>query len=118
MYESPIELITTEIATRMEDDILRCTTNVIQKYGININEEELKRALAYDRAQYNAGFMDGKKAYDHGTGTWESFHNDIKNIWIHKCSHCEETFETETSPQVWTEEYLFCHRCGARMQEA
>jgi hypothetical protein len=42
--------------TQMEGDILRA----VQKYGINVDKEELIRALQYDRNQYEKGYADGK----------------------------------------------------------
>ena len=66
MYESPIELIISDVANKIteeQDKLIEnkicCTINT--KYGISINEEELMRALAYDRDQYNIGYLDGKR---------------------------------------------------------
>jgi hypothetical protein len=54
MYQSPIEIIYGEITSSMENDIIK----VVQKYGINVDKEELLRALRYDRDQYNKGYAD------------------------------------------------------------
>ena len=58
MYESPIEIIQNDIAngirTKMENDVC----NVICSYGINVNREELIKALNYDRQQYEKGYKD------------------------------------------------------------
>ena len=56
MYKSPIEIIYGQMETQMEGDILRA----VQKYGINVDKEELIRALQYDRNQYEKGYADGK----------------------------------------------------------
>ena len=56
MYRSPIEIIYGQMETQMEGDILRA----VQKYGINVDKEELLRALQYDRNQYEKGYADGK----------------------------------------------------------
>ena len=56
MYKSPIDIIYGQIETQMEGDILRA----VQKYGINVDKEELIRALQYDREQYNKGYADAK----------------------------------------------------------
>lgn len=60
MYESPIEIIQRDIANgiqiKMENDIC----NAICSYGINVNREELIKALAYDRQQYEKGFQDAR----------------------------------------------------------
>lgn len=63
MYESPIEIITSQIAPsvseRMDNDIYRAVLNV----GILVNKDELVKALEYDRNQYDKGFEDGAKAF-------------------------------------------------------
>jgi hypothetical protein len=56
MYRSPIEIIYGQMETQKEGDILRA----VQKYGINVDKEELLRALQYDRNQYEKGYADGK----------------------------------------------------------
>ena len=56
MYRSPIEIIYGQMETQMEGDILRA----VQNYGINVDKEELTRALQYDRNQYEKGYADGK----------------------------------------------------------
>lgn len=55
MYESPIEIITGNIQTQIDDEIYRAVQNV----GINVDREELLKALEYDRGQYEKGFDDG-----------------------------------------------------------
>lgn len=39
----------------MDDNIYR----TVLKYDINVDKEELLRALEYDRLQYDAGYLDG-----------------------------------------------------------
>lgn len=61
MYESPIELITTnmmtEIVKNQETEIMRA----VQGVGVNIDKDELLKALSYDRQQYQKGYADGVK---------------------------------------------------------
>lgn len=57
MYKSPIEIITGQIKTNYENEIYRAVQNV----GINIDKEELLKALEYDRGQYEEGFREGEK---------------------------------------------------------
>lgn len=54
MYKSPIEIIYGQMETQMEGNILRA----VQKYDINVDKEELIRALQYDRGQYQKGYRD------------------------------------------------------------
>ena len=59
-YESPIRMIVGEIETKMEND----TLTAIQRYGIDVDKEELIKALNYDRGQYDKGYRDGyEKGY-------------------------------------------------------
>lgn len=59
-YESPIRMIVGEMETKMEAD----TMSVIQRYGIDVDKEELIKALNYDREQYDKGYRDGyEKGY-------------------------------------------------------
>lgn len=53
-YESPIRMIVGEMETKMEAD----TMSVIQRYGIDVDKEELIKALNYDRGQYDKGYRD------------------------------------------------------------
>ena len=58
MYESPIRLveqISSDISKQKENDIY----NVVCKYAVDVNKEELLHALQYDRDQYNKGYKDG-----------------------------------------------------------
>lgn len=54
-YDSPIRMIVGEMETKMEAD----TMSVIQRYGIDVDKEELIKALNYDRQQYDVGYKDG-----------------------------------------------------------
>ena len=57
-YESPISLsyedIMKDIVERQEGYIVEC----IHKVGVDVNKEELVKALSYDRDQYNKGYAD------------------------------------------------------------
>ena len=57
-YESPINIILGEMTVHREDNILK----VVQKEFIDVNKEELAKALAYDRGQYKKGYEDGIRA--------------------------------------------------------
>ena len=57
MYKSPIEIIYGQMQTQIDGDIYRA----VQSYDINVDKDELLRALMYDRNQYEKGFFDGKE---------------------------------------------------------
>ena len=58
MWESPIQLLQTQMQMEMDGEMLRA----VQKVGVNVDKEELLRALAYDRGQYDKGYKDGVNA--------------------------------------------------------
>lgn len=57
MYKSPIEVIPEQINMQLENEIYKAVGNV----GINVDREELLKALAYDRGQYEQGYRDALK---------------------------------------------------------
>lgn len=57
MYESPIKIITGKMQTQFDDEIYSAVQNV----GINVDREELLKALEYDRGQYEEGFREGER---------------------------------------------------------
>ena len=54
-YQSPIDIIYTEQQTKLENSIYEA----VQKVNINVDKEELIKALKYDREQYNKGYTNG-----------------------------------------------------------
>ena len=63
MYESPIELITDNVLTQIRKNQEDYVYEVVQNMGVNVNKEELLKALAYDRQQYCKGFEDGIREF-------------------------------------------------------
>ena len=61
MYESPINIIISKLCTKLESDCIKS----VQRYGFDVDKEELAKALNYDRKQYEKGHTDGyNKAID------------------------------------------------------
>lgn len=91
MYKSPIETTYENMQTQLEDAVLK----MVRKVGINVNKDELIKALKYDRDQYNQGYFDGwyeksksivrckdckyynfQHHYCDGIGNWFGFENE------------------------------------------
>lgn len=53
-YKSPVNIIEKEWETKIEGDIVKA----IKSYDIDVDKEELIKALNYDRNQYKAGYKD------------------------------------------------------------
>lgn len=60
MYNSPIEVIYQDIQCRLEEEIVKACQNI----NVNINKEELFKALQFDRDQYQRGYYDGLNRRD------------------------------------------------------
>lgn len=63
-YESPIRLIETDIYTQMRKQQENDIFEAILKYGIDVDKEELLKALKYDRGQYEKGFQDAMRTIE------------------------------------------------------
>ena len=53
-YKSPIEIIYGDMTHKLENEVF----TVVQNIGINIDKDELIKALQYDRNQYEKGYAD------------------------------------------------------------
>lgn len=82
-YKSPIELICDDIQYDVEQAYGQATIKVVQHYFPLVDEEELFKALRYDRNQYEAGFRDGWKA------------RDAEIVRCKDCKHQEKTFHAD-----------------------
>lgn len=60
MYKSPIEAIIKDWESVVEKEVYKA----VRKVGINVDAEELQKALRFDRGQYDKGYTDGE---------WEMF---------------------------------------------
>jgi hypothetical protein len=56
-YQSPVEVIYQGFETKLEGDIMEA----IYSHGVDVDKDELIKALKYDRDQYRKGFEDGCK---------------------------------------------------------
>lgn len=59
MYKSPIEVMLKEMQLVREGEIIRAVQNI----GVQVDKDELLKALQYDRKQYDRGFSDGVKNF-------------------------------------------------------
>lgn len=73
-YESPvtvqmvqIQKIAQQIEAQRENEI---TLKISEQIGVNVDKDELKRALAYDRDQYRRGYEDGWRARSEVIPKW------------------------------------------------
>lgn len=113
-YQFPIELIQGDLQTQIEDNCLKA----VQSYGFNIDKEELRKALEYDRNQYDKGYADARKKYERPAGEW------IKYIRCIECSVCKNKFFADDEEENCQDyepctdlRFNFCPNCGADMRK-
>lgn len=57
MYEAPIKLIMGQLRDQVDGEIFKA----IQDINVQVDKDELTKALQYDRGQYDEGYADGYK---------------------------------------------------------
>lgn len=73
-YESPIKVCQEEMKILMEDDVCK----IVQSYGVDVDKDELIRALQRERQQYEKGFKDGVRKF---VERWKEFSHSREIIW-------------------------------------
>lgn len=73
MYESPVNVVYNQMQTEVDNHIFKAIVNV----GVDVNKEELVRALQYDRGQYEKGYKDG---YDDGQAEIEKYTTNFGRV--------------------------------------
>ena len=53
-YQSPVDIIMGQMQTKIEGEVY----SAVQRIGIDVNKNELMKALQYDRGQYQKGYAD------------------------------------------------------------
>ena len=127
MYESPIQMVSEDIIKDIVEKQDGYLIELVHRCGFDVNEEELKRALLYDRNQWERGYIDGKM---------DGYHlRDVEIVRCHDCKHrgtddCPMYFEEQveweedggyierdTIYHDYTEDGGFCDR-GERREDA
>ena len=125
MYESPISFVTEQVA----NDIVMKNEGYLYQYirdvGINIDKDELVKALQYDRGQYDKGYADGytegvknyQKLYENimgiqrPTGKWDGNSNNMDNRLSEKQNVVVIHYDSNT-------EIVHCPHCGCYLRSS
>lgn len=62
MYKNPIEVIYSQVRTQLVEEEERQILKAVHDVGVEVDRDELIKALEYDRDQYEKGFEDGKNS--------------------------------------------------------
>lgn len=113
MYKSPIKANFAEpIYEQVQDAFDNAVFKAVQEMSIEVDKDELIKALQYDRDQYDKGYRDGR-VRENVQGEWiESPYfsplSDGTKI-AYKCSVCFTHWDHKTN---------YCPYCGADMSES
>lgn len=112
-YKSPIEIVEGEVELFVEDKILKA----VQEACIQVDKDELLKALAYDREQYEKGYHDGQPK----EAEWEQiqvFEIGITTIDRLQSTYCPVCHRYHTTPYVYSyNHYEYCPNCGTKMNK-
>ena len=92
-YRSPIDICVGQWEMTMEVDI-------------QVDMDELIKALRYDRDQYNKGYEDAVREHRRPTGHWKMIFHDGNFKWI-ECSSCGHDIKS------FNKLPNFCEECGS-----
>ena len=83
-YESPITLLQQEVSNiknKVDKELRNGIARAVTKYAVDINEEELIRALKYDREQYSKGFKDALQKLREKCNEHQDFHKGDDGVF-------------------------------------
>ena len=87
MYKPPIEIIMKEVCQKMDEDFENAVFKAVRKVGINVDKEELLKALIYDRGQYDKGYEDAMNEVKHPQPL--KFEDLKEGMWIYDAPYEE-----------------------------
>lgn len=102
-WESPIKIIQGQLETQMEGDIVK----TVQRYGIEVDKDELLKCIKYDRDSFQKGYISGKTEK---TSEW--IMNDFTGIV--ECQKCRHVAPIDITSGEFSRS-PFCPGCGSFM---
>ena len=84
MYKSPIDLIVGQMNIQFEGEVCKAVQNV----GVDVDKDELLKALQYDRGQYQKGYND----------------RDTEIVRCKDCKHSEQWYGDKRRCFLWQED--------------
>ena len=126
MYESPISVTWGEIeqATKRIADAAETYIVARCQMEVDVDKDELIRALNYDRAQYEKGYRDGR-ADSIKRGFWLGEYSKIRLnldeegcvITDYECAICSECGSDLLASDEYRVRGVYCPACGALMDD-
>lgn len=79
MYKAPIDIVA-HTNNFLDDSIYKAIVEV----GVNVDKEELVKALQYDRQQYDEGYKDGVREFAERLKTYFVYEDIPVSLWVVK----------------------------------
>ena len=99
MYKPPIEIVMKEVFQKMNEDFENAVFKAVQKVGINVDKEELLKALIYDRGQYDKGYEDAMNEVKHPQPL--KFEDLTPGMWVYDAPYEEIVRIKEVESNEW-----------------
>ena len=99
MYKPPIEIVMKEVFQKMNEDFENSVLKAVQKVDINVDKEELLKALIYDRGQYDKGYEDAMNEVKHPQPL--KFEDLKEGMWIYDAPYEEIVRIKEIESNKW-----------------
>ena len=99
MYKPPIEIIMKEVRQKMDEDFENAVFKALRKVDINVDKEELLKALIYDRVQYDEGYEDAMNEVKHPQPL--KFEDLKEGMWIYDAPYEEIVRIKEIESNEW-----------------
>lgn len=114
-YEPPIQLLVRDVVTKMQEQQEDKVMEVVHYYNINVDKEELIKALAYDRDQYRKGYTDALKERQ---GEWIKKHRHRGGFRTVTVTDSFGEKHTGTVDNRYEYDELYCSVCGKIAHDA
>ena len=99
MYKPPIEIVMKEVFQKMNEDFENSVLKAVQKVDINVDKEELLKALIYDRGQYDKGYEDAMNEVKHPQPL--KFEDLKEGMWVYDAPYEEIVRIKEIESNEW-----------------